>query len=114
VGLRREVVLGVIGVIGVIGVHVHRDATEADGTDVFEFTTIYFADGFEDAALRMTGDLDLMPGFVAPIEDAPSVEDLPTPTPNCSCTSASIVPEHRSGASAIAGERQSLEPTAAE
>jgi hypothetical protein len=36
-----------------------------------------FAEGFEDAALRLAADFDLLPDFVAPIEDAPSVVGLP-------------------------------------
>ena len=48
-----------------------------NGTEVFEFTTIFYADGFEDAAVRMAGDLDLLPDFVAPLADAPVVIQLP-------------------------------------
>jgi cytoskeletal protein RodZ len=48
-----------------------------DGTDIVELTTIYYADGFEDAALRLAEDLALLPEFVAPLEDAPIVTALP-------------------------------------
>ncbi len=48
-----------------------------NGTDIVEFTVVYYADGFEDAALRLAADLDLLPDFVAPIEDAPEIIDLP-------------------------------------
>ena len=48
-----------------------------DGSEVFEFTTIYFVDGFDEAALRLAADLDLLDVFVAPIETSPAVPDLP-------------------------------------
>ena len=48
-----------------------------NGTQVFDFTVIFYADGFEDAAVRMTGDLELLPEFVAPLADAPVVIQLP-------------------------------------
>jgi hypothetical protein len=48
-----------------------------NGTQVFDFTTIFYADGFEEAAVRMAGDLDLLPDFVAPLADAPVVIQLP-------------------------------------
>jgi len=53
------------------------DVLPVNGSDIVKFTTVYFADGFEDAALRMTEDLDLLPVFVAPAGDAPSVDSLP-------------------------------------
>jgi hypothetical protein len=56
------------------------DVTPRDGTEIVEFTTIYFADGFEEAADRMAADLDLDPSFVAPLADAPSVPNLPSDT----------------------------------
>lgn len=56
------------------------DVLPLNGSDIVEFTTIYFADGFEEAALRMADDLELLPDFVAPIEDAPNVADLPADT----------------------------------
>jgi hypothetical protein len=55
----------------------HLDITSSDGTEIVEFTTIYFADGFEDAALRLAEDLELLPFFVAPLEVAPTVSGLP-------------------------------------
>lgn len=56
------------------------DVVTRNGTDIVELTTIYFAEGFEDAALRLSDDLDLLPDFVEPIEDAPSVTGLPADT----------------------------------
>jgi hypothetical protein len=53
------------------------DVLPRDGTDIVEFTTIYFADGFEEAALRLADDLELLPFFVAPIAAMPTVIDLP-------------------------------------
>jgi hypothetical protein len=53
------------------------DVLPRNGTAIVEFTTVYFADGFEDAALRLADDLDLLPDFVAPIEAMPSVIELP-------------------------------------
>jgi len=48
-----------------------------NGTATVDFTTVYFADGLEDAALRLAEDLELLPEFVAPLIDAPQVFDLP-------------------------------------
>ena len=53
------------------------DVLPLNGTDIEELSTVDFADGFEEAALRMADDLDLPPESVAPIEDSPSVADLP-------------------------------------
>jgi len=53
------------------------DVTPLDGTDIVELTVVYYAEGFEDAAVRMAEDLFLLPEFVAPIADAPEVVDLP-------------------------------------
>ena len=53
------------------------DVVTRNGTTVVDFTTIYFAEGFEGAAARLADDLDLLPDFVAPIEDAPPVLELP-------------------------------------
>ena len=58
----------------------YADLTPRDGIDTIEFTMIYYADGFEDAALRLADDLDLLPVFVAPLADAPEVIDLPDDT----------------------------------
>ena len=41
---------------------------------------MFYVDGFEEAALRMADDLSLLPGFVAPLDGAPSVADLPADT----------------------------------
>lgn len=60
--------------IGYVGVVLRN------GTDIVELTTVYFADGFEGSALRLAEDLDLLPEFVAPIEDAPNVPDLAADT----------------------------------
>ena len=56
------------------------DVVTLDGSEIVEFTTIYFVDGFEDAALRMADDLQLLADFVAPIEESPAVADLPADT----------------------------------
>ena len=48
-----------------------------NGSDIVEFTVVYYADGFEEAALRLAEDLDLLPDFVASIDDSPPVADLP-------------------------------------
>ncbi len=48
-----------------------------NGTDFAEFTIVYYADGFEEAALRLADDLDLLAEFVGPLADSPSVPDLP-------------------------------------
>jgi len=53
------------------------DVIPLNGTDIEDLTTVFFADGFEEAALRMADDLDLLPEFVAPIEGSPTVADLP-------------------------------------
>ena len=53
------------------------DVLPLNGTDIFEFTTIYFAEGFDEAALRLAADLDVLDDFVAPIEYMPAVADLP-------------------------------------
>jgi hypothetical protein len=55
----------------------YADLQALNGTEQFEFTIIYYADGFEDAALRLADDLDVIPDFVAPLADAPVVVDLP-------------------------------------
>lgn len=54
--------------------------TQHDGTEIVEFTVIYFADGFEGAAARMAEEYELLPVFVAPLADAPAVIDLPENT----------------------------------
>ncbi len=53
------------------------DVAPINGSDIVEFTTIYFAEGFEEAALRMADDLELLPDFVAPIEESPAIASLP-------------------------------------
>ena len=58
----------------------YADVLPLNGSDIFEFTTIYFADGFEEAALRMADDLELLPDFVVPIEESPTLADLPADT----------------------------------
>ncbi len=56
------------------------DVASLNGSDIFEFTVVYYADGFELAALRMAEDLALLPDFIAPLDDAPSVGALPAGT----------------------------------
>ena len=53
------------------------DIAQLNGSDIVEFSVVYYADGFEEAALRLADDLDLLAEFVVPIEDAPAVADLP-------------------------------------
>ena len=53
------------------------DVLPLNGTEIEEVTTVYFAAGFDEAALRMADDFDLPPESVASIEDSPSVADLP-------------------------------------
>jgi hypothetical protein len=55
----------------------YTDIAPRNGTAIFEFTTVYFADGLEEAALRLAEDLELLPDFVAPLSEAPEVLDLP-------------------------------------
>jgi hypothetical protein len=55
----------------------YADVQLRNAPGIVEFTTVYFADGFEDAALRLADDLDLLPFYVAPIEAIPTVIDLP-------------------------------------
>ena len=53
------------------------DVQLRNGTTFSEFTAVYYAEGFEDAALRLADDLDVVPELVGSIEDAPNVTDLP-------------------------------------
>ena len=53
------------------------DIAQLNGSDIVEFSVVYYADGFEEAALRLAEDLDLLAEFVAPLDDAPAVVDLP-------------------------------------
>ena len=53
------------------------DVLPTNGSDIVEFTAVYYANGFEESALRLAEDLDLLPDFVGQIENAPSVPDLP-------------------------------------
>ena len=55
----------------------YTDISPRNGTTIVEFTTVYFADGLDDAALRLAEDLDVIADFVAPLSDAPEVLDLP-------------------------------------
>ena len=55
----------------------YTDISPRNGTTIFEFTTVYFADGLDDAALRLAEDLDVIADFVGPLSDAPEVLDLP-------------------------------------
>jgi hypothetical protein len=56
------------------------DVRPRNGTEVVDVTTVYYADGFEEAAVRLAEDLDLVAGSVAPSADAPEVLDLPEGT----------------------------------
>ena len=53
------------------------DVQLRNGTTFSEFTAVYYAEGFEDAALRLADDLDVVAELVGSIEDAPNVVDLP-------------------------------------
>jgi len=53
------------------------DVLPLNGSDIFEFTTVFYAEGLEEAALRLAEDLDLLPEFVAPLDEMPSIADLP-------------------------------------
>lgn len=55
----------------------YSDVLPLNGTDIVEFTVVYYADGFQEAGLRMAEDLDLLPEFVAPLDEVPAVIDLP-------------------------------------
>jgi hypothetical protein len=69
--LRMTVRLEAIGYV---------DVASLNGTDIVALTTVYYAVGFEEAALRLADDLDLLDSFVAPIENAPEVDALPADT----------------------------------
>jgi hypothetical protein len=56
------------------------DVLPLNGSDIVEFSVVYYADGFEEAALRLADDLGLLAEFVAPLDDAPAVADLPDDT----------------------------------
>jgi hypothetical protein len=56
------------------------DIAQLNGSDIVEFSVVYYADGFEEAALRLAEDLALLAEFVGPLEDAPAVADLPADT----------------------------------
>ena len=56
------------------------DVSPRNGTDVVDVTIVYYADGFEEAAVRLAADLGLVEGSVAPLADAPEVLDLPEGT----------------------------------
>ncbi len=87
---RAEIVVAVANGAGIAGTaarNVERLAalgyeqlTQLDGTEIVEFTVIYFADGFDAAADRMAEEFELLPVFVAPLEDAPEVVGLPDDT----------------------------------
>ena len=55
----------------------YTDIAPRNGTGIAESTTIYFADGFEAAALRLADDLELLRLSVEPIAAMPTVIDLP-------------------------------------
>lgn len=55
----------------------YENLTQHDGSEIVEFTVIYYADGFEGAAARMAEEFELLPVFIAPLAEAPAVIDLP-------------------------------------
>ena len=83
---RSEIIVGVANGAGIAGAAARNvvrlteagyvEVTPLDGSDVVDLTVVYYADGFEAAAVRMAEDLDLLPEFVQPLEDAPEVVDL--------------------------------------
>jgi len=84
---RDEIVAGAANGAGVQGaagrvadeleVLGYVDIERLDGTETVDFTTIYYVDGFEEAAARMAADLDLLPEFIAPIDEMPDVPGVP-------------------------------------
>ena len=85
-GEPSTIVVAAVNGANVVGIAL-REAIELDdlgyvdvlplnGTDIEEVTTVFFAAGFEEAALRMADDFDLPPESVAPIEVSPSVTGL--------------------------------------
>ncbi len=60
--------LETVGYVGVV---------PRNGTTVVDLTVVYYVEGFEAAAQRLATDLDLLPEFIAPIDQAPEVLDLP-------------------------------------
>lgn len=56
----------------------YTDIAGRNGTGVTDFTFVYYADGLEEAAVRLAEDLELLPEFVAPLAEAPEVLDQPT------------------------------------
>lgn len=83
---RSEIIVGAANGAGIAGTAARAvtrlvdlgyvDVTPLDGTAIVELTTIYYADGFEEAAARMAEDLDIAPDLIAPLADAPDVPDL--------------------------------------
>lgn len=55
----------------------YADVQSRDGTQIVDFTTVYFVPGFEDAAARLAADLELAPEFIAPLTEAPQVLEQP-------------------------------------
>jgi hypothetical protein len=53
------------------------DVGRFDGTEIVEFTIVYYSPGMEEAAERMAADLELLPQFIAPIAEAPEVVNPP-------------------------------------
>ncbi len=56
------------------------DVAPVNGTEIVEFTAVYWIEGFEDAALRLAEDLDVPDVLVGSIDNAPPVTDLPADT----------------------------------
>lgn len=51
----------------------YANVTTRDGTEVREFTWVYYQEGFEESAARVAADLELLPDFIAPVAQAPQV-----------------------------------------
>ena len=53
------------------------DVLPLNGSEIVEFTAVYFVEGFDDAAQRLADDLEVLDVFVGSIDNAPSVAELP-------------------------------------
>ena len=53
------------------------DVLPVNGSEITEFTAVYYVEGFEDAALRLADDLEVLDVFIGTIDNAPAVAELP-------------------------------------
>ena len=87
---RAEIIVGVANGAGIAGAAARTvmrltelgyvDLIALDGTEVVQLTTVYYADGFEQAALQMANDLELLSESIAPLAEAPEIADLAVDT----------------------------------